>query len=50
MLNLHEVILYNNSVGGVMMKIGEKIRFTFAPNVVHMFDRETGRNLEYTTE
>ncbi len=27
--------------------IGSKVRFTFAPNVVHMFDKETGENLEY---
>ena len=29
------------------LSIGSKVRFTFAPNVVHMFDRETGKNLEY---
>ena len=28
-------------------QIGDKIRFTFSQNVVHMFDKETGENLEY---
>ena len=28
-------------------QIGDKICFTFSPNVVHMFDKETGENLEY---
>ena len=27
--------------------IGSKVQFTFAPNVVHMFDKQTGENLEY---
>ena len=44
------IIVPTLELGDRTMKIGEKIRFTFAPNVVHMFDRETGRNLEYTTE
>ena len=44
------IIVPTLELGDRTMKIGEKIRFTFAPNVVHMFDRDTGRNLEYTTE
>ncbi len=34
--------LKDNSLG-----IGSKIRFTFAPNAVHVFDPESGKNLEF---
>ncbi|MBQ9824459.1 MAG: TOBE domain-containing protein, partial [Solobacterium sp.] len=29
------------------LSIGSTVKFTFAPNAVHMFDPETGKNLEY---
>jgi len=29
------------------LRIGSKIRFTFAPNAVHVFDPESGKNLEF---
>ena len=32
---------------GTAFEIGSTVKFTFAPNAVHLFDPETGRNLEY---
>lgn len=33
--------------GSKTFSIGSKVQFTFGGNVVHVFDKETGRNLEY---
>ena len=41
------IIVPTLDLGDRDLSIGSKVRFTFAPNVVHMFDRETGKNLEY---
>ncbi len=41
------IIVPTLDLGGQSLSIGSKVRFTFAPNVVHMFDKETGKNLEY---
>ena len=41
------IIVPTLDLGGQSLAIGSKVRFTFAPNVVHMFDKETGKNLEY---
>ena len=32
---------------GTAFEIGSTVKFTFAPNAVHLFDPETGRNLEF---
>ncbi|MBQ1566617.1 MAG: sn-glycerol-3-phosphate ABC transporter ATP-binding protein UgpC [Erysipelotrichaceae bacterium] len=41
------IIVPTLDLGNQSLSIGSKVRFTFAPNVVHMFDKETGKNLEY---
>ena len=41
------IIVPTLDLGDETPKIGEVIRFTFAPNVVHMFDKESKKNLEY---
>ncbi|MBR3250204.1 MAG: TOBE domain-containing protein, partial [Erysipelotrichaceae bacterium] len=41
------IIVPTLDLGNQPLSIGSKVRFTFAPNVVHMFDKETGKNLEY---
>ncbi|MBR4470780.1 MAG: sn-glycerol-3-phosphate ABC transporter ATP-binding protein UgpC [Erysipelotrichaceae bacterium] len=41
------IIVPTLDLGDETPKIGDKVRFTFAPNVVHMFDKESGKNLEY---
>ncbi|MBQ3295147.1 MAG: sn-glycerol-3-phosphate ABC transporter ATP-binding protein UgpC [Erysipelotrichaceae bacterium] len=41
------IIVPTLDLGGQSLAIGSKVRFTFAPNVVHMFNKETGKNLEY---
>ena len=41
------IIVPTLDLGDRDLSIGSKVRFTVAPNVVHMFDRETGKNLEY---
>ena len=41
------IIVPTLELGGQDLSYGSKVRFTFAPNVVHMFDKATGENLEY---
>ena len=41
------IIVPTLDLGDETPKIDEVIRFTFAPNVVHMFDKESKKNLEY---
>ncbi len=41
------IIVPTLDLGNQPLSIGSKVRFTFAPNVVHMFDKETGKNLEF---
>ena len=41
------IIVPTLDLGDEYPNIGSKVRFTFAPNVVHMFDKKTGENLEY---
>ena len=41
------IIVPTLELGNQDLHFGSKVRFTFAPNVVHMFDKETGENLEY---
>ena len=41
------IIVPTLELGNQDLHYGSKVRFTFAPNVVHMFDKATGKNLEY---
>ena len=41
------VIVPTLELGDQFPKIGTVVPFTFAPNVVHMFDKQSGKNLEY---
>ncbi len=41
------IIVPTLDLGDQQLTYGSKVRFTFAPNVVHMFDPETTENLEY---
>lgn len=41
------VIVPTLELGDNYPKVGSVVPFTFAPNVVHMFDKQSGKNLEY---
>ena len=41
------IIVPTLDLGDRTLRTGDTVRFTFAPNVLHLFDPETGRNLEY---
>ncbi|MBQ1324956.1 MAG: sn-glycerol-3-phosphate ABC transporter ATP-binding protein UgpC [Solobacterium sp.] len=41
------IIVPTLDLGDQQLTYGSKVRFTFAPNVVHMFDPDTTENLEY---
>ena len=41
------VIVPTLELGDNYPKVGSVVPFTFSPNVVHMFDKQSGKNLEY---